>query len=116
MTVLSDGNRIRRVANWTFRNRQTGAITVAQWPNAPLVIFGVVTVALRSFHPSGGIGTAGRVVAGLALLVWALDEVTRGSTDARCRRAGRRDRRPRAALIYRLAVVPSGLRGSDAPT
>jgi hypothetical protein len=78
MTVLSEGNRIRRVANWTFRNRQTGAITVAQWPNAPLVIFGVVTVALRSFHPSGGIGTAGRVVAGLALLVWALDEVTRG--------------------------------------
>ena len=78
MTVLSEGNRIRRVANWTFRNRQTGAITVAQWPNAPLVIFGVVTVALRSLHPSGGIGTAGRVVAGLALLVWALDEVARG--------------------------------------
>ncbi len=51
---------------------------MAQWPNAPLVIFGLVTVALRSLHPSGGIATAGRVVAGLALLVWALDEVVRG--------------------------------------
>ena len=78
MTVMCHGNRIRRVANWSFRSRRTGAITVAQWPNAPLVIFGVVTVALRSFHPSGGIATAGRVVAGLALLVWALDEVVRG--------------------------------------
>ncbi len=66
------------MANWIFRNRQTGAITVAQWPNVQLVIFGVVTVALRSFHPSGGIATAGRVVAGLAFLVWALDEVVRG--------------------------------------
>ena len=66
------------MANWIFRNRRTGAITVAQWPNVPLVIFGVVTVALRSFHPSGGIATAGRVVAGLALLLWALDEVVRG--------------------------------------
>jgi hypothetical protein len=78
MTVMGDGNRICRAANWTFRNRRTGAITVAQWPNAPLVIFGVVTVVLRSFHPSGGVATAGRVVAGLALLVWALDEVARG--------------------------------------
>ena len=75
---MSDGNRIRRVGNWFFCNRQTGAITVAQWPNVPLVIFVLVTVALRSFHPSGGIATAGRVVAGLALFVWALDEVARG--------------------------------------
>jgi hypothetical protein len=78
MKVMGEGNRIRRAANWTFRNRRTGAITVAQWPNAPLVIFGAITVALRSLHPSGGIATAGRVVAGLALLVWALDEVVRG--------------------------------------
>jgi hypothetical protein len=69
---------VRRAAEWAFRNRRTGGITVAQWPNIPLAVFLAVTVALRLAHPAGSIGSAGRIIAGVALAVWALDEVIRG--------------------------------------
>ncbi len=43
--------------DWLFRNRQTGEITIAQVPNAPLIVF-MVAVAVRFvFHPSGWPGT-----------------------------------------------------------
>lgn len=61
--------------DWWFRDRTTGRIVVAQWPNAPLVIFLVARVAGRLTDPSGPwldvVGTA-------ALLWWAGDEVLRG--------------------------------------
>jgi hypothetical protein len=66
------------MADWVFRNRRTGAITVAQWPNIPLGVFLAVTVALRLAHPTGTIGSAGRIIAAVALAVWAVDEVVRG--------------------------------------
>jgi hypothetical protein len=66
------------MADWVFRNRRTGAITVAQWPNIPLALFLAFTVALRLGHPSGTIGSASRVIAAVALAVWALDEIIRG--------------------------------------
>jgi hypothetical protein len=66
------------MVDWAFRNRRTGAITVAQWPNIPLAVFLAVTVALRLAHPTGTIGSAGRVIAAVALAVWAVDEVVRG--------------------------------------
>jgi len=64
--------------DWLFRNRQTGEMTVAQLPNAPLIVF-VVAVAVRwIFHRSGTAGTIVSVVAAVALIVWAGDEIVRG--------------------------------------
>jgi hypothetical protein len=69
---------VHRAIDWTFVNRRTGGITVAQWPNVPLSIFIVATLVLRLLHPSGGAHTAARVVADASILLWALDEVGRG--------------------------------------
>jgi hypothetical protein len=64
--------------DWLFRNRQTGRITVAQFPNAALWIY-ILTVVLGWFLHTGttartvddGIGVA-------ALAWWAVDELCRG--------------------------------------
>jgi hypothetical protein len=64
--------------DWLFRNRHTGKITIAQWPNLPLWLF-LVASGLRSlFDPSGGFRTALGVIATVGLLWWAVDEVVRG--------------------------------------
>ncbi|MGZ4692355.1 MAG: hypothetical protein ACXWBN_05315 [Acidimicrobiales bacterium] len=64
--------------HWLFRNRQTGEITVAQMPNAPLIVFVVAVVVRWIFHPSGVAGTVVGAVATVALIVWAGDEIVRG--------------------------------------
>ncbi len=65
------------VLDWWFRNRETGAITIAQFPNPPLWIF-LAAVVIRWFVPRGGFHTALDVVALAALAWWAVDEVVRG--------------------------------------
>ena len=50
MTAPERAGVVRRTVDWAFRNRQTGAITVAQWPNVPLAVFLVATVALLRLH------------------------------------------------------------------
>jgi hypothetical protein len=64
--------------DWWFRNRRTGAITIAQFPNLPLVLFLVATVAGWFV----GAGSTARIVADWiaagALGWWALDELVRG--------------------------------------
>ena len=63
---------------WLFRNRQTGRITIAQFPNAALAVF-LVAAALRSlFDPTGWPGDALNLLATAALIWWAVDEVVRG--------------------------------------
>jgi hypothetical protein len=68
----------RALVVWLFRNRRTGRITVAQFPNLALWLF-LATVVVRAIVPTG---TAARTAvdwAGLATLAWwALDEVVRG--------------------------------------
>jgi hypothetical protein len=68
----------RRALQWAFRSRRTGRLAVVQWPNVPLSVFIVASVAERAVHPSGRIHEVVRVVAVVALLLWALDEVVRG--------------------------------------
>ena len=63
---------------WLFRDRTTGAITVAQAPNAPLWVFFAAALVRVVADPSGGLRTALDVVAGLALAWWVLDEIGRG--------------------------------------
>ena len=63
---------------WLFRNRQTGRITIAQFPNLALGLF-LVAAALRTiFDPTGWAGDALSLLATAALIWWAVDEVVRG--------------------------------------
>ena len=64
--------------NWLFRNRETGEITVAQFPNPALWVFIVAALVRAVFSPSGGLGTAVDVIAMAALAWWAVDELVRG--------------------------------------
>ena len=64
--------------DWLFRNRETGAITVGQFPNAPLFVF-AAAAALGWLLPSEGrAALAASVVSRLALAWWAADEILRG--------------------------------------
>src|SRR3954454_21984888 len=72
------GGPVKRAFDWLFRDRTTGRIVIVQWPNAPLLVFLVASIAKRLLHPHGAIGTALTVVAVAALLWWAGDEVVRG--------------------------------------
>jgi hypothetical protein len=65
------------VLDWLFRNRQTGEITIAQFPNLPLWIF-LAVVGVRWFVRAGTAHTVLDVVALAALGWWAVDEVVRG--------------------------------------
>lgn len=72
------GGAARSAIDWLFRNRETGRITIAQWPNPSIGIFIAATVARRLLDPAGTIGVAIAVVGTVALVWWALDEVIRG--------------------------------------
>jgi hypothetical protein len=40
-------SRLRRIARWTFVNRRTGGVTVAQCPNVALWVFIALSIARR---------------------------------------------------------------------
>ena len=64
--------------DWLFRNRHTGEITIAQWPNLSLWLFIAANTLRWLFDPSGTVRTALAGIATVALLWWAVDEVVRG--------------------------------------
>lgn len=69
---------MRRVVDWLFRDRETGRIVIAQFPNLPLWIF-LGTVVGRWLVPEdSGAFTVLRAAALVALGWWAGDEVVRG--------------------------------------
>ena len=71
-------SRLRSAIDWLFRDRESGAIVIAQFPNLPLWTF-LATVVLRRLVPEdSGAFTVLRAVALAALGWWALDEVIRG--------------------------------------
>lgn len=66
------------VVDWLFRNRQTGAITIAQMPN-PALWLAIVATALGSvWQPPARSGINLDCVVKTSLVVWALDELLRG--------------------------------------
>ena len=67
------GSYVRTAFDWFFRNRQTGRITIAQFPNAPLWIF-IVATGLNAFVDADPL----RWIATAALVFWGLDELFRG--------------------------------------
>jgi hypothetical protein len=74
----SGSGPVARSVTWLLRNRRTGGITVVQWPNVPLGAFLTAEVALRFVRSGGDAAGVLRVVAVVALLGWAADEVARG--------------------------------------
>lgn len=88
---------MRRFLQWFFRNRETGAFTIAQAPNLLLWIVMVASV-LRWVWPSGNPAVALEIVVEGGLLVWAVDEVFRGVNPwRRCLGA--------AVLVYELTTI-----------
>jgi hypothetical protein len=67
-----------RVVDWLFRDRTTGRLVVAQWPNAALTAWLAVTAIGVVASPEGTWRTVLRVAAAAALAWWAVDEVVRG--------------------------------------
>jgi hypothetical protein len=72
------GHPARLAVDWLFRDRRTGRITIAQWPNIALTVWLAATVLERVMDPAGRAGSALTVVATGSLLWWATDEVLRG--------------------------------------
>jgi len=67
-----------RVIDWLFRDRRTGRLVVAQWPNIALAVWLVATAVGALVDSDGRPGSALRLVARLALAWWSLDEIVRG--------------------------------------
>ena len=69
---------VRRAFDWAFRSRIDGEIVIVQRPNLSLWIF-VLSSVVRSFLDAGTQpATGAQVVATLAMLWWAADELARG--------------------------------------
>jgi hypothetical protein len=63
---------------WVFRSRQTGRLTIAQWPNPPLWAW-IATTLTRRLPPVDGRADTVLAAAGTAaLVVWAIGELWRG--------------------------------------
>jgi hypothetical protein len=67
-----------KVVDWVFRDRRTGRIVIAQWPNVALAVWIVAGVLRAVLDPSGGWRTTLDVVGTAALTWWAVDEIARG--------------------------------------
>jgi hypothetical protein len=63
---------------WVFRDRVTGRIVIAQFPNPPLLVWILASLLRWVLHPDGDLSTLLWVVGSAALLVWAGDEILRG--------------------------------------
>ena len=68
----------RNVFDWLFRDRRTGRVVIAQWPNLPLSLFLAATAIRLLAHPAGTAATVLNAAAALTLTWWAVDEVARG--------------------------------------
>jgi hypothetical protein len=64
--------------DWLLRNRRTGEITVAQLPNAPLLVWLAASVLQVWWNPRIADRDVLAVVSSGALAVWALFEIASG--------------------------------------
>ncbi|GJD36118.1 hypothetical protein [Methylobacterium aerolatum] len=69
---------LRPALDWFFRDRTSGRIVLAQWPNAPLWLFGLLQAVAWIAGLEGGAGRWAALASRVALAVWAGDEVLRG--------------------------------------
>lgn len=69
---------MRRRFDWWFRDRRTGRIVIAQWPNLTLWLF-IATVVVRPLLHEGSPMKRAVTSAGVGILAWwSLDEIIRG--------------------------------------
>jgi hypothetical protein len=68
----------KRFVDWLFRSRETGKLTIAQLPNAPLALFIAFRFAQALVSPHGTVHDALHWLAIAALAWWGLDELFRG--------------------------------------
>jgi hypothetical protein len=71
-------NAAQSAMSWIFRDRLSGRIVIAQFPNLPLLVWIAASLLRRVLRPGGRWNTFLFVVASAALLVWAGDEIVRG--------------------------------------
>ena len=69
---------MRRFLQWFFRSRETGVITIAQWPNLLLWIVSVAGVLLWIWPSAGKASVALTIVLKGGLILWGVDEIVRG--------------------------------------
>ena len=69
---------LRRFLQWFFRDRRTGAITVAQAPNLILWIVIVAAVVRSAWASPGTLSLVCKLLVTVGLLIWAADEIVRG--------------------------------------
>jgi len=74
----STGAAARFVVDWLFRDRDTGKLVVAQWPNRPLAVWFGFWLAQMVFTPSGAVKMGLLLGAGIALTVWSIGELVNG--------------------------------------
>lgn len=64
--------------DWFFRSRETGSVTIAQWPNPLLWIVIVAGVLLWIWPSAGKVSMALTIVLKAGLILWGADEILRG--------------------------------------
>ncbi len=78
VTDVDPSSRVRSTVDWLFRDRETGKVVIAQFPNVALWIFLATVVLRRLVAEDSSAFTWLRGVALAAFAWWALDEVIRG--------------------------------------
>lgn len=68
---------MKEAVDWVFKSRETGKITLAQWPNIPLWAF-IAASVLAALVKNGSAHTLFSVLAAIALAVWAVLEIVKG--------------------------------------
>lgn len=92
---------MKRWFDWFFRDRRDGAIVIAQWPNLPLGLFGLIAAIEWAAAPTGLTGSILHGAGRLCLAAWSLDEVVRGVNPwRRCLGAA-----VFAAMLWRFATA-----------
>lgn len=67
-----------RFLDWLFRNRHTGRITLGQFPNLPMLLFGTGYAIEWLARPGGRTGLFVWAATRACLAWWAADELLRG--------------------------------------
>lgn len=70
--------RVTQAVDWTFRSRENGRLTIAQWPNFSLWIVIGCDLAEVLWHPAGVVGGIVHWTGRAALVWWSVDEIVRG--------------------------------------
>ena len=70
---------LTRFIDWFCRDRQTGRIVIAQWPNLWLWIFVAASLVELVTDATGPTGIGAHIASTTSLLIWAGDELLRGA-------------------------------------